>query len=53
MPPLGMLAALDLAFGSIVLLYAAFFPAQAERMQRRFERALGKEMHVNPGHWIP
>jgi hypothetical protein len=52
-PPVGIVAAISLAFTSVVLLCGAFFPSQAKRMQETVDRELEKERHVNLGHWVP
>ena len=52
-PPVGLVAAIGIALYAVACLFAAFFPGHALGMQRRVERALGKECSTHLGRWVP
>jgi len=52
-PPVGLVAAFDFAFGAVVAIYFVLFPTHAARMRQRIERALEKEPRTNIGQWVP
>jgi uncharacterized membrane protein len=52
-PPVGLVAAIDLAALMVCLLYMLFFPRHIEQLQQRAERALEKEPRINIGKWVP
>jgi hypothetical protein len=52
-PPVGLVAATELAFIAASFLYGAFFPQHVDRMRLRFERALEKKPSDHLGRWVP
>jgi hypothetical protein len=52
-PPVGLVAAAELALVTPVLLLRAFLPQHVDRMRKRMNRALEKEPRTNIGQWVP
>ena len=52
-PPVGLVAAIDLAWVMLCMLYLAFFPRHAERIRKGMERALEKEPRTNLAQGVP
>jgi len=52
-PPVGLVAAIELAFITAIFLYSAIFPQQVDRMRVRLERALEKKPSDHLGRWVP
>jgi hypothetical protein len=53
-PPVGLVAAIELAVLPVVWLYQAFFPGHAHRMRQRLERMMTtKDDPIEPARWVP
>lgn len=52
-PPVGLVAAIDLAAMAALLLCGLLFPSQVERFRQRVSRALEKEPKTNISRWVP
>jgi hypothetical protein len=52
-PPVGLVAAVELAFLAAIFLYSAFFPQHVDRIRLRAERALEKKPSDHLGRWVP
>jgi hypothetical protein len=53
-PPVGLVAAIELAVLPVIWLYQAFFPGHAERMRQRLEPMMkAKDDPNEPARWVP
>jgi len=53
-PPVGLVAAIELAVLPVIWLYQAFFPGHAHRMRQRLERMMKTKDDPNePARWVP
>jgi len=52
-PPVGVVAAVELAIVSTIFLLRALFPKHFDHLRQRMERAFEKEPRTNIGQWVP
>ena len=53
-PPVGLVAAIELAVLPVIWLYQAFFPRHAHRMRQRMARIMKtKDDRNEPARWVP